>query len=66
MFGSLTMLASGVLASSPSSARSSACRRSGGSRSAKPARMRPASEMSLVSTTMPAVAVKAWTMGSSE
>ena len=35
MFGSLMMLASGVLASSPSSARSSGCRRSGGSSSGK-------------------------------
>ena len=53
MFGSLMMLASGVLASSPSSARSSGCRRSAGRRSGNAARMRPASEMSRVSTAMP-------------
>ena len=50
MLGSLMMLASGRLASSPSSARASATRWSSGSRSAKPARIRPASEMSRVST----------------
>ena len=50
MLGSLTMLASGVLARSPSSARSSVTRWSSGSRSAKLARIRPASEMSRVST----------------
>ena len=66
MFGSLMRLASGVFASSPSSARSSFWRWSGGSRSGKLARMRPASEMSRVSTTMDAAWVKAWTMGSKE
>ncbi len=50
MFGSLMMLASGVLASSPSSARSSGCR-------PKAAARRPASEMSRVSTSTPAVEV---------
>jgi hypothetical protein len=47
MFGSLMMLASGVLASSPSSASASGW-------SVNWARMRPASEMSRSSTSMPA------------
>jgi hypothetical protein len=57
MLGSLMMLASGLVASSPSSARSSATFCSAPSRSGNWARMRPASEMSRVSTTMPAVSV---------
>ena len=64
--GSLMMLASGWVASVPSSARSSltfwsSCRKSGNCD-----RMRAASEISRVSTAMPAVRVKASTMGSSD
>jgi hypothetical protein len=66
MFGSLMMLASGFLASSPSSARSLAMRCSGLSSSGNRARMRPDSEMSRVSTSMPAERVNACTMGSNE
>ena len=54
MFGSLMMLASGVLASAPSSARASGMRWSSSRYSGKPAMMRPASEMSRVSTATPA------------
>jgi hypothetical protein len=57
MLGSLMMFASGVLASSPSSARSSFTRCAGASESGKFARMRPASEMSRVSTTTSAARV---------
>ena len=67
MFGSLMMLASGVLASSPSSASASATRcssRRGGPGSA--ARIRPASEMSRGSTSTPAAPANAWTIGSSD
>ena len=46
MFGSLMMLASGLVASAPSSASSSLCRCAGVSFSGKLARMRPASEIS--------------------
>ena len=66
MLGSLMMLASGVLASSPSSVRWSPTCCSGVSRSGNWARMRPDSEMSRVSTAMPAVLVKACTIGSSD
>ena len=66
MLGSLMMLASGVLASSPSSARWSPTRCSGFSRSGNWARIRPDSEMSRVSTATPAVRVKASTIGSSD
>ena len=66
MLGSLMMLASGVFASSPSSARSSGMRRSAGSRSGNCARIRAASEMSRVSTAMPAVRANACTIGSSD
>ena len=52
MFGSLMMFASGVLASSPSSA--SASRRAARSAVGNCARMRPASEMSRSSTSTPA------------
>ena len=55
MFGSLMMLASGVLASSPSSARASSIRWSSLEALGKLAMMRPASEMSRVSTLTPAV-----------
>ena len=66
MFGSLMMLASGVLASSPSSARRP--RRGGrpSRRSGNWARMRPASEMSRSSTSTPAGAANASTIGSSD
>ena len=57
MFGSLMMLASGVVASWPSSARSSLTFCASDSSSGNCDRMRPDSEMSRVSTTMPAVAV---------
>ncbi len=65
MLGSLMMLASGVLASSPSSARSSPTARSP-SRSGNWARIRPDSEMSRVSTAIPAAPANACTIGSSE
>ena len=65
MFGSLMMFASGVLASSPSSASASAAllsvRRSGNW-----ARMRPASEMSRISTSTPAAPANASMIGRSE
>ena len=54
MFGSLMMFASGVLASSPSSASASATRCSSVRRSGNWARMRPASEMSRSSMSTPA------------
>ena len=66
MLGSLMMLASGVLASAPSSASASPTRWSALSRSGNNARIRPASEMSRVSTCTPAVLAKAWMIGSSE
>ena len=64
--GSLMMLASGRFARSPSSARASEVRCSSGSRSANAATMRPASEMSRVSTGTPAWAAYAWTIGRNE
>ena len=66
MLGSLMMLASGVLASAPSSVSASPTCCSGLSRSGNWARMRPAREMSRVSTETPAVEAKAWITGSSE
>ena len=66
MLGSLMMLASGRLARSPSSARASSIRLSSGRRSANCAMIRPASEMSRVSTDTPAAAAYASTIGSSE
>ena len=66
MLGSLMMLASGVVASRPSPARLSATRCSSVSRSGNWARMRPASEMSLVSSSTPEPEVKPWTIGSNE
>ena len=59
MFGSLMMFASGVLASSPSSASASGARPNW-------ARMRPASEMSRSSTSTPAAPANASMTGSSE
>ncbi len=66
MFGSLMMFASGVFASAPSSASASAWRWSSDSRSGNWAMIRPAREMSRVSTLTPAGAVKAWMIGSNE
>jgi hypothetical protein len=60
------MLASGVRASSPSSASASPMRWSSVSRSGKVAMMRPASEMSRVSTSTPATPANAWMIGSNE
>ena len=59
MFGSLTMFAAGVRASSPSSASAS-------SASPRAARMRPASEMSRSSTSAPALPANASTTGRKE
>ena len=64
--GSLMMLASGVVASAPSSARSSLIRCSSVRCSGNRARMRPASEMSRVSTSTPAEEAKACTTGRKE
>ena len=64
MLGSLTMLASGVRASAPSAARWSGTRWSPRKRSGNAARMRPASEMSRVSTSTPVPLANARTMGS--
>ena len=66
MFGSLMMLALGVLASSPSSARASPIRWASVRRSGKLAMIRPAREMSRVSTRTPAVEAYAWTTGRNE
>ena len=66
MLGSLMMLASGVLASAPSSASASSTRWSSGSRSEKTAMIRPASEMSRVSTSTPAFAAYAAMTGRKE
>ncbi|CVN74657.1 Uncharacterised protein [Streptococcus pneumoniae] len=55
MFGSLMTFASGDFTNSPSSARASAVRWSSGRTSLNAARMRPASEMSRVSSSTPAV-----------
>ncbi len=62
MFGSL-MFAAGVWASLPSSARSSSMRCVSVSLSGKLAMIRPASEMSRVSTLMPVPAVNARMIG---
>ena len=66
MFGSLMMLAAGVLASAPSSARSSDCRCSAVRRSGNWAMIRPAREMSRVSTATPAWPVNAEMIGRNE
>ena len=66
MFGSLMTFASGVFTSSPSSARSSLMRCSSVRKSGKVARMRPASEISLVPTLTPAALANRWMIGSSE
>ena len=66
MFGSLMMFAPGVVASSPSSASASPIRWSSARYSGKTARMRPAREMSRVSTGTPAVDAYALTIGRNE
>src|SRR4051812_14008995 len=66
MLGSLMMLASGFIASLPSSASSSLILCSGFSFSGKFAMMRPVSEMSFSFIFTPAVATKASTIGSRE
>ena len=66
MFGSLMMLASGVLASSPSSASESGTRWASVSRSGNWARIRAASEIALVSTSTPALPANASTTGRNE
>jgi hypothetical protein len=63
MFGSLMMLASGVFASSPSSVSASPTRWSSGRWSGNWREDAPASEMSRVSTSTPAVEAKACTIG---
>ena len=66
MLGSFMMLASGLVASTPSSVSSSLIRCAGVSFSGKLAMMRPASEMSLSFTDTPAAPTKASTIGSRE
>ncbi len=66
MLGSLMMLASGCSASSPSSASASPMRWSSVSRSGNCERIRPASEMSRVSTPTPALAAYASMIGRNE
>ena len=66
MFGSLMMFASGVLASSPNSVSASGMRCSSVRLSGKLARMRPASEMSFSSNSMPELFVNARRIGSSD
>jgi hypothetical protein len=58
MFGSLMMLASGVVASSPSSASASSTRCASVRWSGNVARIRAASEMSRISTSTPAAPAK--------
>jgi hypothetical protein len=66
MFGSLVMFATGVSASAPSSARASPIRCSSVSRSGNVAMIRPASEMSRVSTSTPADPANASMIGRNE
>ncbi|OPZ54087.1 MAG: hypothetical protein BWY91_01732 [bacterium ADurb.BinA028] len=66
MLGSLMMFASGRSVSAPSAARLSGTCCSGASRSGKADRMRPESEMSLVTTSTPVPLVNAWTIGRKE
>ncbi len=63
MFGSLMMFASGSVASPPSSASASPTCCASVSFCGKAARMRPASEMSRVSTSTPALPVTALMIG---
>ncbi len=66
ILGSLMMLASGVFASSPSSPSASDTRCCSSRRSGNWARMRPASEMSRSSISIPAAPANARMIGSSE
>ena len=66
MLGSLMMFASGDFASAPSSASASGSCWSAGSRSANDATIRPAREMSRLSTSTSAAAANARTIGRSE
>ncbi len=66
MLGSLMMFASGRSASSPSSARASSMRCPSSRWSGNWLMMRPASEMSRVSTCTPAVDAYAWMKGRNE
>jgi hypothetical protein len=66
MLGSLMMLASGLRVSLPSSARLLGARCSAGSRSENSPRIRPATEMSLSATSIPADAVKVRMIGKKE
>ncbi len=63
MLGSLITLASGVFTNLPSSARSSDCCCSALNASGNVAKMRPASEMSLVPTDTPAAEANFWMIG---
>ena len=63
MFGSLMTLASGVVTSTPSSASASGTRCFSSRKSGNEARIRPASEMSRVSTVTPAAEANAWMIG---
>ena len=60
------MFASGVFANAPNSANASGWRCSAVSRSGNRAKIRPANEMSRVSTRTPAVDVNAATIGNNE
>jgi hypothetical protein len=66
MFGNLITLAAGVVTRSPSTARSSGWRCASPRYSGNDPRMRPASEMSRVSTVTPAAFAKNRTMGRSD
>ena len=66
MFGNLMMLASGVFANSPSSAKASSILCSSVRYSGNTAIILPAKEISLVSTSTPAVSVNAFTIGKNE
>jgi hypothetical protein len=66
MLGSLMMFASGVFASRPNSASASSIFCSSVSLSGKFAMIRPASEMSRVSTSTPSGAVNAFRIGRSD
>ena len=66
MFGNLMMLASGVFANSPSSAKASATFWSSVKTSGKTAKILPAKEISLVSTLIPEDWVKDSIIGNKE
>ena len=65
-FGNLITLASGVFTNLPSSARSSETRCASVNRSGNNDKMRPAKEMSRVSTSMSAADANDWMIGKSE